>query len=85
MPLYDYQCECGNSFEEVRPMAERACAPCAKCGSMAKQVIGAPAVGSFKYGYFEHLGPDGTYARNKEELRSACRRYESYAPGVLDG
>ena len=34
MPLYDYQCEeCGNAFEQNRPISQRDEADCPKCRS----------------------------------------------------
>ena len=84
MPLYDYECKCGKHFEDIRPMSERACAPCPQCGTMANQVIGAPRVQGFKYGYFEHITDEPVYVKNKKHLKELCNRYECDAPGVLD-
>lgn len=44
MPLYDYQCECGNAFETLRPMSDRKSAKCPDCGAEAKFRISAPRV-----------------------------------------
>ena len=35
MPLYEYSCECGETFEKVRPIAERHNVQC-DCGQMGK-------------------------------------------------
>ncbi len=32
MPRYDYICECGEKFEESKPMEERENALCPECG-----------------------------------------------------
>ncbi|MHC5012518.1 MAG: zinc ribbon domain-containing protein [Planctomycetota bacterium] len=38
--MYDYSCpHCGTDFEDLRPMAERATAPCPKCGKEAQKVL----------------------------------------------
>lgn len=40
MPLYDYQCpDCGEQFEELRSLAERAHADCPKCGARADKML----------------------------------------------
>ena len=40
MPMYDYECpHCGEAFEDLRPIAERASAPCPKCDKMATKVL----------------------------------------------
>lgn len=39
MPLYDFKCPCGNTFEAFAPCGEtRNC----ECGQAAEQAIGAP-------------------------------------------
>ena len=40
MPMYDYKCpHCGEDFEELRSIAERATAECPKCGKTAEKVL----------------------------------------------
>lgn len=39
MPLYDYKCECGYEFEEVRTIKERNNVTCSNCGSKPKRVF----------------------------------------------
>jgi putative FmdB family regulatory protein len=40
MPMYDYECpHCQERFEEMRPLAERATAPCPRCGKEAEKVL----------------------------------------------
>lgn len=40
MPMYDYLCpHCGEAFEDLRPIAERATAPCPKCGEDAEKQL----------------------------------------------
>jgi putative FmdB family regulatory protein len=83
MPLYDYKCICGKTFEAMKQMSERACAECPDCGIMANKILSAPAVRSFQYGYFPDIGPNGVTVGNKNELKDACEKHECYAPGVL--
>lgn len=47
MPLYDYRCpHCDHAFEELRPLAERASAPCPQCGRKAEKQISSFFTGS---------------------------------------
>jgi hypothetical protein len=48
MPIYNYECECGNAFEEFMHIPEYRRKKgryykCPKCGKMAEQVYGTPA------------------------------------------
>ena len=45
MPTYDYKCECGNEFEFMQPIIERATATCDNCGKKAKMIMGKGAPG----------------------------------------
>ena len=45
MPLYDYVCkECDTMFETFNSMANRASAPCPKCGKECAMKLTAPRV-----------------------------------------
>ena len=39
MPLYNYECACGASFDELKPVSERHTEKCKNCGATAKQRI----------------------------------------------
>ena len=40
MPLYEYRCECGQEFEEIRPMSEyNEPASCPECGKSADRRV----------------------------------------------
>ena len=40
MPFYDYECVCGNAFEDIQPMSKcREPQPCPECGKLAEKVI----------------------------------------------
>jgi putative FmdB family regulatory protein len=39
MPLYEYKCECGNRFSQLKKVEERDTAPCPECGTWAKHAI----------------------------------------------
>lgn len=40
MPLYDYECECGEQFEAIRSIADRHNTVC-KCGRVARLKVSA--------------------------------------------
>ena len=42
MPIYDYQCECGNTFEAIAEIDQQRL-PCS-CGKKAKRIISASGV-----------------------------------------
>jgi putative FmdB family regulatory protein len=86
MPLYNYQCSCGNEFESFNKIDDRALAKCEICGNLAEQTLSRrpAAVHNFKLGWFEHIAPDPVYAKSKKHLKELCNRYDCYAPGVLD-
>jgi putative FmdB family regulatory protein len=45
MPLYTYLCDCGEKFDEIRSVSDRAHSLCPKCGFAAPLTIdGAPAL-----------------------------------------
>lgn len=52
MPVYTYECKCGNVFDDLRPIKQRASCKCPGCGQRAKQI---PAV--FQLDYL-HMGTD---------------------------
>lgn len=49
MPLYQYECSCGHTFEELAKVEERESVPCPKCGVTGKPTI-APAHFDYRMG-----------------------------------
>lgn len=84
MPIYSYKCSKDHKWEDFNLINDRHSSKCPRCGKSGKLQISAARTHGFKYGYFEHLGPDGTYVRNKKELKEALEKNDAYAPGVLD-
>jgi len=83
MPLYNYKCDaCKHGFESYSTISRRKKAKC-RCGKTADQVLVSrpAAVHSFKLGWFEHIGPDPIYVKNKKQLREECNRHGCYAKG----
>ena len=44
MPIYEYRCENGHTFEAFQPMSEDALSDCEVCDAPASRVLSAPAV-----------------------------------------
>jgi putative FmdB family regulatory protein len=48
MPLYQYKCECGNTFDAWGKMDDHHTFKCKECGGIAHHVITAP---NFSFGF----------------------------------
>jgi len=44
MPIYEYRCENGHTFEAFQSMADDALDKCEVCGAAAQRVLSAPAI-----------------------------------------
>ena len=44
MPIYEYRCTNGHTFEVFQSMSEDAVAVCVECGAECERVLSAPAV-----------------------------------------
>jgi putative FmdB family regulatory protein len=44
MPIYEYRCEKGHSFEVFQSMSEDSLTECVECGAECERVLSAPAV-----------------------------------------
>jgi putative FmdB family regulatory protein len=44
MPIYEYRCDNGHTFEVFQSMSEDPVADCVECGSACERVLSAPAV-----------------------------------------
>jgi len=44
MPIYEYKCDNGHTFEAMQSMSEEPIAECDVCGAPARRVLHAPAV-----------------------------------------
>lgn len=74
MPLYEYQCDCGLSFERIlkQPLSE---VPCISCGRMASKAMSMPS-------YVEHVGVgsfEASYPQGDRLIgRDADIKHEEY-------
>ncbi len=44
MPIYEYSCAKGHSFEELQSVADEAITVCPTCGAKSERVLHAPAI-----------------------------------------
>ena len=78
MPTYSYECtECGLRFELYRAIGDRdqRC----RCGGETWRIPSAPGVSIFRSGFYEHVGPSGTWADTPQQLQDACNKYDAYS------
>mgnify|MGYP001614360595 CR=1 FL=1 len=64
-PNYQYQCQCGNQFEKIMPIALRHEAHCPDCGRLAMKKLSA-----FNFSFGWHFTPESHLvgARHKDGL-----------------
>ena len=44
MPIYEYRCENGHTFEVFQSMSEDSVSKCIECGAKCERVLSAPAI-----------------------------------------
>ena len=44
MPIYEYRCENGHTFEVFQSMSEDPVGKCIECGAKAERILSAPAI-----------------------------------------
>ncbi len=64
MPIYEYRCENGHTFEAFQSMADDALDECEVCGAKAQRILSAPAIHYKGSGFYTT-----DYARKGEEGR----------------
>jgi putative FmdB family regulatory protein len=74
MPIYEYRCQKGHTFEVLQRMADDALDACEVCGASASRVLHAPAV---------HFKGSGFYNTDYGTKKRA--REKSAAEGSGDG
>ena len=76
MPLYDFECtnpDCDQVFEALAKYEEREKIRCKVCGDTTLCLVGNGRYIPFHSGWYEHLGPDPIYIKNKQQLRQVCK------------
>ena len=80
MPIYEYRCEKGHTFEVIQRMSDDALDTCEVCASPAVRVLHAPAV-HFKGSGFYNTDY-GTKKRARERSASSEGRAKSSGEGT---
>jgi len=83
MPIYEYRCEQGHTFEVIQRMSEDALDTCEVCESPAVRVLHAPAV-HFKGSGFYNTDY-GTKKRARERSASSEGRAKSGGESTSSG
>ncbi|MEZ7211430.1 zinc ribbon domain-containing protein [Pantoea ananatis] len=68
MPMYDFECDCGQQFEAIRRINERDKAQCPYCFSEARQMLTAPA--GINGGFYDN---SVRVNRQKQTFKSSVR------------
>lgn len=82
MPIYEYRCKKGHTFDVMQRMADDALDTCEVCGAPAVRVLHAPAV-HFKGSGFYNTDY-GTKRRNRELRESAESGADRYEAGQAE-
>lgn len=83
MPIYEYECGCGQAFERFLPLSEYDHPQACRCGQIAKKVLSAPQVSADYAGY--QCPVTGQWIEGKRAHRENLRRQgcHEYDPGEL--
>jgi putative FmdB family regulatory protein len=82
MPIYEYRCEKGHTFDVMQRMADDALDTCEQCGAPAVRVLHAPAVHFKGSGFYNTDYGTKKRAREKSAAESNGNRAKSGAEGT---
>jgi putative FmdB family regulatory protein len=69
MPCYEYNCwKCGEHFERIKPIRDRASDVCPECGSKVRVAVSVPTMQPDPY-WSGHVDDTFGYVTSKKELR----------------
>ena len=77
MPLHEYHCECGHSFDDLKRFGSEVCkSQCPKCGKLARKIYTTPVVRpDISPHYNEQLGLYiGSRADEKKAIKAIYER-----------
>jgi len=75
MPIYEYKCDNGHTFEAMQSMSEDALDSCDVCGAPARRVLHAPAV---------HFKGSGFYTTDYARKGAAAKPANGSEPSKSD-
>ncbi len=76
MPIYEYRCDNGHTFEMTQSMSEDALDECTACGAPARRILFAPAV---------HFKGSGFYTTDYARKGSAAKPVNGSESSKSDG
>jgi putative FmdB family regulatory protein len=82
MPIYEYRCQKGHSFEVMQRMADDALDVCEVCGASAVRVLHAPAVHFKGSGFYNTDYGTKKRAREKSAAEANGSRAKSGGEGT---
>jgi putative FmdB family regulatory protein len=86
MPTYVYECpSCDGERELVCLISERHNQACGECGCQLHLLPSAPALHTFKRGFYEHISHDGVYIDSARDLADACAANNCISPYLEEG
>ena len=68
MPIYSYQCQCGNEFDELVKLADRQHQPCPKCAASANQILTPVRIDYY------HMGTDPAFETASSKWESMHKK-----------
>lgn len=83
MPIYEYRCDNGHTFEVMQSMREDALTKCQECGAPARRVLHSPAI-HFKGSGF-HNTDYGTRSANKAKAAADAAKAGTGSGGSGSG
>lgn len=83
MPIYEYRCENGHTFEVFQSMADDALTECEVCGAPVRKVLHSPAI-RFKGSGFYNTD-HGTRKANKAKEAAGADRKKPESSGTDSG
>jgi len=83
MPIYEYRCTNGHTFEAIQSMSDAPLTECEVCGAPVQRVFHPPAV-QFKGSGFYNTDY-GTRSRQREKAASAAAESSSSSSSGGDG
>jgi putative FmdB family regulatory protein len=85
MPIYEYRCEKGHTFEVLQRMVDDALDTCEVCGAPAVRVLHAPAVHFKGSGFYNTDYGTKKRAREKSAAEANGSRAKSGGEGTSSG
>ena len=76
MPLYTYECECGEVFDEFNSIEKRHTKKCEKCGAKAKQRITPVRIDYYNMGTDPYGNPTAAAKWARMHEKEALREYD---------